>query len=81
MDYNISSILEAVRKVEANKGRKPKVADPKKHHLEVEDWQELQKGDVSIAEALRRAQVSLIRSSKFNHPNYWSSFFAIGNGL
>ena len=46
MDYNISSILEAVRKVEANKGRKPKVADPKKHHLEVEDWQELQEGDI-----------------------------------
>ena len=44
-------------------------------------YSELQKGDVSIAEALRRAQVSLIRSSKFNHPNYWSSFFAIGNGL
>jgi CHAT domain-containing protein len=44
-------------------------------------YSELQKGDVSIAEALRRAQVSLIRSEKFNHPNYWSSFFAIGNGL
>jgi CHAT domain-containing protein len=44
-------------------------------------YSELQKGDVSIAEALRRAQVTLIRSSKFNHPNYWSSFFAIGNGL
>jgi CHAT domain-containing protein/tetratricopeptide (TPR) repeat protein len=44
-------------------------------------YSELQKGDVSIAEALRRAQVSLIRSSKYTHPNYWSAFFAIGNGL
>jgi len=44
-------------------------------------YSELQKGDVSIAEALRRAQVSLIRSAKYNHPNYWSAFFAIGNGL
>jgi len=42
---------------------------------------ELKKGDVPIAEALRRAQVSLIKSSKYNHPNYWSAFFAIGNGL
>ena len=44
-------------------------------------YRELQKGDIPIAEALRRAQVSLIRSAKYNHPNYWSAFFAIGNGL
>ncbi|PZO44605.1 MAG: hypothetical protein DCF19_02340 [Pseudanabaena frigida] len=42
---------------------------------------ELQKGDVTIAEALRRAQVSLIKLPQYNHPNYWSAFFAIGNGL
>ncbi len=42
---------------------------------------ELHKGDVTVAEALRRAQISLIRSKEFNHPNYWSAFFAIGNGL
>ncbi len=44
-------------------------------------YRELQKGDVNIAEALRRAQVSLIQSPKYNHPFYWSAFFAIGNGL
>ncbi|OYQ68036.1 hypothetical protein B9G53_00470 [Pseudanabaena sp. SR411] len=44
-------------------------------------YHELQKGDVTIMEALRRAQVSLIKSPNFNHPNYWSAFFAIGNGL
>jgi CHAT domain-containing protein len=44
-------------------------------------YDELKKGDVTIAEALRRAQVSLIKSSQYNHPNYWSAFFAIGNGL
>ncbi|WP_374937758.1 hypothetical protein [Pseudanabaena sp. BC1403] len=22
-----------------------------------------------------------MKSSKFNHPKYWSAFFAIGNGL
>ena len=42
---------------------------------------ELQKGDVTVTEALRRAQVALINSSQYNHPNYWSAFFAIGNGL
>ncbi|GBO52880.1 hypothetical protein APA_681 [Pseudanabaena sp. lw0831] len=42
---------------------------------------ELKKGDVPIAEALRKAQVSLIKSSNHNHPFYWSAFFAIGNGL
>ena len=44
-------------------------------------YKELQTGDISVTEALRRAQVSLIRSKEFNHPNYWSAFFAIGNGL
>jgi CHAT domain-containing protein len=42
---------------------------------------ELQKGDVTVVEALRKAQVALIKSSQYNHPNYWSAFFAIGNGL
>jgi CHAT domain-containing protein/Tfp pilus assembly protein PilF len=44
-------------------------------------YAELSKGDVTVTEALRRAQVSLIKSTKYNHPNYWSAFFAIGNGL
>ncbi|NMF59543.1 CHAT domain-containing protein [Pseudanabaena yagii] len=42
---------------------------------------ELKKGDVPVAEALRKAQVTLIHSAKYKHPNYWSAFFAIGNGL
>jgi CHAT domain-containing protein/lipopolysaccharide biosynthesis regulator YciM len=44
-------------------------------------YRELKKGDVSSTEALHRAQVALIKSPKYNHPNYWSAFFAIGNGL
>ena len=44
-------------------------------------YKELKKGDVSPTEALHRAQVTLIKSDKFNHPFYWSAFFAIGNGL
>ncbi|PZO42186.1 MAG: hypothetical protein DCF19_08050 [Pseudanabaena frigida] len=42
---------------------------------------EIQKGDVTISEALRRAQVSLIKSPNYQHPYFWSAFFAIGNGL
>jgi CHAT domain-containing protein len=42
---------------------------------------ELTKDNMTSSEALRRAQISLIRSSKYNHPNYWAAFFVIGNGL
>ena len=38
-------------------------------------------GTQALIEALRRAQISLIKSPNYNHPNYWSAFFAIGNGL
>ncbi|WP_339383113.1 CHAT domain-containing protein [Phormidium tenue] len=58
-----------------------KVDDAGTQALMVAFYQELQKGDVTVTEALRRAQVSLIKSPNFNHPNYWSAFFAIGNGL
>ena len=44
-------------------------------------YRELKKGDITPTEALHRAQVALIKSPKYNHPNYWSAFFAIGNGL
>jgi CHAT domain-containing protein len=33
-------------------------------------YKELQTGDINVTEALRRAQVSLIRSKEFNYPNY-----------
>ncbi|MCL1491550.1 MAG: CHAT domain-containing protein [Pseudanabaena sp. Salubria-1] len=44
-------------------------------------YSELKKGDITISEALHKAQISQIRSKKYDHPNYWSAFFAIGNGL
>ncbi|WP_434684145.1 CHAT domain-containing protein [Pseudanabaena minima] len=58
-----------------------KVDDAGTQALMAAFYQELQKGDVTVTEALRRAQVSLIKSPNFNHPNYWSAFLAIGNGL
>ncbi|NMF56580.1 CHAT domain-containing protein [Pseudanabaena yagii] len=44
-------------------------------------YSELQKGNVTISESLRRAQVSLIKSPNYSHPYFWSAFFAIGNAL
>lgn len=44
-------------------------------------YKELKTGNVTTVEALHRAQISLIKSSQFNHPKYWSAFFVIGNGL
>jgi CHAT domain-containing protein/Tfp pilus assembly protein PilF len=58
-----------------------KVDDDGTQALMAAFYKELQKGDVNVTEALHRAQVSLIRSKEFNHPNYWSAFFAIGNGM
>jgi CHAT domain-containing protein/Flp pilus assembly protein TadD len=58
-----------------------KVDDSGTQALMAAFYREFQKGDITVTEALRRAQVSLIKSSNFNHPNYWSAFFAIGNGL
>ncbi|PZO42187.1 MAG: hypothetical protein DCF19_08055 [Pseudanabaena frigida] len=58
-----------------------KVDDAGTYALMTAFYGELQKGDVNGTEALHRAQVSLIKSQKYNHPFYWSVFFAIGNGL
>jgi CHAT domain-containing protein/uncharacterized protein HemY len=44
-------------------------------------YSSLQKGNVTVSEALQQAQLSLIKSKDYNHPYYWSAFFAIGNGL
>ena len=58
-----------------------KVDDNQTSVLMTAFYAELQKGNVTATEALRRAQVSLIKSKDYNHPYYWSAFFAIGNGL
>ncbi|MGL5078726.1 MAG: CHAT domain-containing protein, partial [Waterburya sp.] len=36
---------------------------------------------VNKAQALREAQLTLINSSDFNHPFYWSAFVLVGNWL
>ncbi|MCA6519295.1 MAG: CHAT domain-containing protein, partial [Pseudanabaena sp. M110S1SP2A07QC] len=58
-----------------------KVDDAGTQALMTAFYSALKKGDVTISEALHKAQISQIRSKTYGHPNYWSAFFAIGNGL
>jgi CHAT domain-containing protein/tetratricopeptide (TPR) repeat protein len=44
-------------------------------------YEELAKGNVGKSEALRRAQLAVLRDNKFSHPYYWSAFVLVGNWL
>ena len=44
-------------------------------------YQELNQPTVSKAEALRQAQLHLLRSQDYHHPYFWSAFVLIGNWL
>ena len=44
-------------------------------------YKELVQPGVTKAEALRRAQESLLRDSRFAHPLYWAPFVLVGNWL
>jgi CHAT domain-containing protein len=41
----------------------------------------LTKGQLTKTEALRRAQIKLIRDPETDHPLYWAPFVLIGNWL
>ena len=41
----------------------------------------LKNREINKAEALRQAQLSLLRSSQYQHPFYWSAFVLVGNWL
>jgi len=47
----------------------------------VEFYKQLSKPNMSKAEALREAQISLIQQRGFKHPFYWAPFVLIGNWL
>ena len=40
-----------------------------------------QQGNISKASALRKAQISLLKSSEYSHPFYWAPFVLVGNWL
>ena len=44
-------------------------------------YHELVKSQTSKAEALRQAQLSLLRDPDFRHPRYWAPYILIGNWL
>ncbi|BAY83356.1 TPR repeat protein [Calothrix parasitica NIES-267] len=47
----------------------------------VEFYKQLSQPNMSKAQALRKAQISLIKQSGFKHPFYWAPFVLIGNWL
>ena len=57
------------------------IADSATRELIIEFYTQLKTGNVSKAEALRRAQVGLLQQEDFAHPYYWSAFLVINNWL
>ena len=47
----------------------------------VEFYKQLAKSHISKADALRQAQISLIKEYGFKHPFYWAPFVLVGNWL
>ena len=46
-----------------------------------EFYQELTNGKITKSEALRRAQLEVLKQDEFKHPYFWSAFVLIGNWL
>ena len=57
------------------------IQDDSTAELVTQFYQALKTPGISKAEALRHAQLNLLRSSKYDHPFYWSAFVLIGNWL
>jgi CHAT domain-containing protein len=49
--------------------------------LMTEFYRELTQPQLNKSEALRQAQISLLKSSKFRHPFYWAPFVLVGNWI
>lgn len=49
--------------------------------LMAEFYRELTQTEVSKAEALRQAQLALLKNSQYQHPYYWAAFVLVGNWL
>ncbi|MDJ0634678.1 MAG: CHAT domain-containing protein [Xenococcaceae cyanobacterium MO_188.B29] len=44
-------------------------------------YQELTRKNISKAEAIRQAQLSLLQTNKYKHPFYWAAYVLLGNWL
>ena len=49
--------------------------------LMTEFYNELSNGELTKAEALRRAQIKILQTPEYSHPYFWSAFVLIGNWL
>ena len=57
------------------------IREPSTVNLLQEFYRLLTQPNIPQAEALRKAQLSLIQDPQYQHPYYWSSFILIGNWL
>ena len=57
------------------------IKDDSTAKLMIEFYRAIKKPGTTKAEALRQAQLSLLRSPKYQHPYYWSAFVLVGNWL
>lgn len=55
------------------------VSDPVTATLMTNFYQELAKDNVNKAEALRQAQISILKNDVFSHPFFWSAFILVGD--
>ncbi len=57
------------------------VSDESTAEFMVQFYQQLLKPGVTKAEAVRQAQLQLLKQPEFNHPYFWASFILIGSWL
>ena len=57
------------------------IQDNSTAELMTQFYRVLKNSEISKAEALRQAQLSLLRDPKYQHPFYWSAFVLVGNWL
>ncbi|MGK7903329.1 MAG: CHAT domain-containing protein [Hormoscilla sp.] len=57
------------------------VNDQSTAELMIEFYRQLTKRDITKAQALRAAQLALLKDRRYNHPFFWAPFVLVGNWL
>ncbi|HEY9692994.1 MAG TPA: CHAT domain-containing protein [Oculatellaceae cyanobacterium] len=57
------------------------VSDEATGELMTEFYNNLIQKKINRAEAIKKAQISLLKDNKYNHPYYWAAFVLVGNWL